>query len=131
MARHTIYDQPMSPAERMRRYRARKKLWPIQPKTRDEALLPVKKFARFLRVSERQYFYHCVFRDHSLIKWGDELLNGKYGKVGIHFLAEVCKHGDASAQRAIRNRIRKAGAAAGRELWLVLCREARPDLIRR
>jgi hypothetical protein len=30
---------------------------------------------------------------------------------------EVCEHGDAAAQKAIRDKIEEAGAAAGRALW--------------
>ena len=64
------------------------------------------------------------FQKYSEIKWPDAILNGKYGKVGISFLAEVCQYGDAGAQRAVRETLKKSGAAAGRALWYKLILEA-------
>jgi hypothetical protein len=131
MARPLIYSQPMTSAERMRRHRAGKKrvaslLASGEWSAADARLvnMPVREYVRaVLRSSERHYYHLMAFQRYKLIKW-DDILNGKYGRVGFEFLAEVCEYGDASAQRAVRNRIKKAGAAAGRALWQQLIREA-------
>jgi hypothetical protein len=125
----------MTAAERMRRYRARKRE-PIPEFTPEQKiylqfradgrprLMSNAEFARrILRCSLRHCYHLRAWQEWTDIEWGDDLLNGKYGRVGAAFLAEVCTYGDARTQRAVRNRIRKAGAAAGRKLWLDLCRE--------
>ena len=107
----------MTAAERMRRHRANKRRGIVLTPREKLYLAPIRVFApRVLRISPRQYYYDQAVKRHALIKW-DDILAGKHGKVGIEFLAEVCKHGDASAQRAVHNKIKKAGAAAGRALW--------------
>ena len=111
MARPSIHDEPMTAAERMRRHRANKRRGIVLTPREKLYLAPIRVFApRVLRISPRQYYYDQAVKRHALIKW-DDILAGKHGKVGIEFLAEVCKHGDASAQRAVHNKIKKAGAA--------------------
>jgi hypothetical protein len=72
--------------------------------------MPVREFVRgVLRCSERHYYHLNVFRNHELIKWDTDILNGKYGRVGTEFLAEVCQYGDASGGTVGAGRARKCG----------------------
>jgi hypothetical protein len=51
---------------------------------------------------------------------------------GMAVLAEVCKHGDTEVRKLVHDRIKEAGAAAGRELSCKLCLYCgRWDLVRR
>jgi hypothetical protein len=112
MARPPIYDESMTDAERMRRYRARKREGnQSQPK------MTVRQSARVHRVSERTCYYARAFIRNSLIEWGDVLAARKYGRIGVAFLAEVCQYGSAEEQREVHDCIKQNGAAAGRKLW--------------
>jgi hypothetical protein len=76
-----------------------------------------------------------VFLRHRKIKWNEGILNRKFGRSGIAFLADVCKHSNAAGQQAVRDCIlQHRSAAAGRALWrkLVLLshRSELPDGIR-
>ena len=101
MARPMIFDRPMTAAERQRRSRAAKmNMHLVSAADAALHLVPVRKFVRFLRSSERYYYYLSNFQKRAEIKWPDAILNGAYGKVGMEFLADVCQYDDASAQRA-------------------------------
>jgi MarR-like DNA-binding transcriptional regulator SgrR of sgrS sRNA len=114
----------MTSAERMRLYRARKRAPPPLTEAESKLAVPMRRFASLLHCSERHCYHLAAFQRHSAIKWSDDILNGKHGRVGAEFLAEVCEHGDAAAQKAIRDKIEEAGAAAGRALWQQFLREA-------
>jgi len=140
MARPTIYDHPMTPAERMRRHRALKAN-PLAPPDTSGIVLPEIKSVRYLEemiarmtrkqqaahvgCSLRQWYYIREFSRYREIKWSGDVLNGRYGRVGAAFLAWVCKCGDRNVQRLIHDRIKKKGARAGRALWLDLLRDSR------
>jgi hypothetical protein len=124
MARPTIFSEPMTSAERMRLHRARKRAPPVVLTAAELKLaVPMRRLARLLHCSERHCYHFAAFQRHSAIKWSDDILNGKHGGVGAEFLAEVCEHGDAAAQKAIRDKImeagaeRAAGAPSGRPIW--------------
>jgi hypothetical protein len=124
----------MTAAERMRRYRALKRSGGRpKPRNKDEALalMPMRRFARYLHRSERHCYHIAAFKRDSLIHWDDDILNGEYGRVGFAFLAEVCRYGDAATQRAVRNRIKRSGAAAGRALWHQLWKNQHWELVHR
>jgi hypothetical protein len=117
--RPTIFDRPLSPAERMRRHRARKAHPLPAPRDVYEALArkPRKQQADYLGISLRQWYYLKEFRRYREIKWSGDVLNGKHGKIGIAFLAWVCKFGDRDAQQTIHDCIRREGAAATRRKY--------------
>jgi hypothetical protein len=120
MARPTIFDPPMTAAERMQRYRERKRHPLPEPDTITEALRRTtpKNRARYVGRSVRSLHYIGVFLRCQEIKWDDAILDGKYGRCGIAFLAEVCKYSNAAGQQAVRDCIREhRSAAAGRALW--------------
>src|SRR4051812_2494422 len=117
MARPTIFERPMTAAERMRRYRARKRSGLPQPTT-------VRQLAAKARASERTVYYVKAWARASLIKWHPNGVRGfldqhadEIRPVSVAFLAEVCRHGDARTQRKIRDRMNKAGISAGHALW--------------
>ena len=120
MGRPAIYHVAMTPAERMRRSRARKR----EPEPKREGLAAVIRtradFAHYGNISDRQAAYLHAFRRDQLIEWDGAVLDGKHGKVGLAFLAEVCRLGDATVQQAIHDDIKKHGAAHGRTLWRMI-----------
>jgi hypothetical protein len=60
------------------------------------------------------YWYDTLaFGRFSDIEWDGGILDGKYGCIGRAFLAEVCGYGDAEAQQAIHDEIKRGGANAG------------------
>lgn len=135
MARPTIYDQPMTAAERMWQFRMRKKLGIIRPPTptiREQhaqhqqllgkvALRNIYYVRAVMRASKRSGTFHEF----------EQVLRGisqrKYGRIGMEFLAEVARHGDADMQRAVCDQIKQAGAAAGRALWKELIRDGKHE----
>ena len=127
MARPSIYDHPMTPAERMRRHRAlkAKPLAPSRDTTEMIAHMTRKQQAEWVGCSLRQWYYIREFSLYREIKWSADVLNGKRGKVGMAFLAWVCKYGDRNVQRMIHDCIKRKGAAAGRALWLDLLQSKR------
>ena len=42
----------------------------------------------------------------------------RHAGLGMAFLAEVCRYGDVETQQAVHDEIKRAGAPAGRVLWL-------------
>jgi hypothetical protein len=112
MARPTLYHRPLTAAARMRRYRARKAAGVTKPMT-------VRELCQRYGISERYHYYVKAIMRNSLITWDDGLdaFLGNHGKIGLEFLAEVCRYGDAAAQTAVRDRIKQSGAAAGKALW--------------
>jgi hypothetical protein len=117
MTRPTIFDRPMTPAERMRRHRARGPR--PTPRNVTEALAHMTRAQQAAHVgsSLRQWYYVREFARFREIKWTGDVLNGRHGKVGMAFLAWVCKYGDRDVQQMIHDCIRRKGAAAGRALW--------------
>src|SRR5262245_50885450 len=116
MARPTIYDRPMTAAERMRRHRARKQ----EPQQRQPT---VRELARQKRIPERSIYYAKVARS----AWDRDFLvnyvEGKYrGRIGIQWLAEVAEHASAKALRAVREAIERDGGEAAHALWRKLIR---------
>jgi hypothetical protein len=109
----------MTPAERMRHYRQRKKKARPKPSSRNEVLaaMTIKQRAALVGVSVRYWHYMKTFGENTLIKWDGDVMNGKYGKVGMAFLAEVCTNAPQDVQQAINDCIKARGAAAGRALW--------------
>lgn len=100
----------MTPAARMRRHRGG------IPKP----AMSRKALATFANKLIRYLDYLGAFQRERLIEWDDDVINGKHGKIGMAFLAEVCRLGDASAQQQVHAAIRERGAAYGRELWRAL-----------
>src|SRR5260221_11805108 len=99
MARPTVYDRPMTSAERMRRHReAKRYISKISPAERAFYLVPKRVFCKHLHMSERQLYYIGAFQRDSVIEWPHDLLNGKYGRIGFSFLAGVCRYGNTKAQ---------------------------------
>jgi hypothetical protein len=147
MARPTLFDRPLTAAERMRLHRARKAAG--AGKTRKT----VRQLCQLHGVSERSFYYVQAFQRDSLIDWSDGVtcfasmgkegmallakvwpaitfLGGTHGKASMEFLAEVCRYGDAAAQIAVRDCIKQSGAAAGKALWRQLMPK-HPDLERK
>jgi hypothetical protein len=129
MARPTINDSSMTPAERMRRHRERKRIRGPEPNTINDVLrlMTRQQQAKYIRRSVRYWHYVVAFRRCTLIDWDGEVLNGKHGRIGIAFVAEVCRYGNADAQQAVHDRIKEAGAAAGRALWREMVQAAHDD----
>jgi hypothetical protein len=117
----------MTAAERMRDYRARKRNPRPPPKDINECLARStrKEQARYVGKSVRSWYYVKEFCRYSEIEWEGDVLNGKYGRIGIAFLAWVCRYGDATVQQMVHDRIKEAGAAAGRALWRDLLFQSR------
>ena len=77
-------------------------------------------------------YYLGVYGRERLIDWDDDVVNGKYGKIGMEFLAEVCRYGSAEVQQYVHDRIKASGAAAGRALWQEMIQQAEyEELIRK
>jgi hypothetical protein len=91
----------------------------------------VRQLAEQHGISERLIYYGRAFDRYRLIEWDEDMiLLGGYGKIGIPFLVEVCRYGDAAAQTAARDCIKQSGAAAGKALWRQLMPK-HPDLERK
>ena len=116
MRRPPIFDRPMTAAERMRDYRARKRA-PEQP---DPVVANYgttnKARARRLGISLRKYQYMTAYLRDRLIEW-DPNICSKYGKVGFAFLADVCGHCDADTQQLVNGMIKEHGAAYAKQVW--------------
>src|ERR1035437_943968 len=117
MTRPTIFDRPMTAAERRRRHRPRGEL--PAPRNVKEAVARMTRVqqAAYVGSSLRHWYYVREFNRYREIKWSGDVLNGKHGKVGMAFLAWVCKYGDRDVQQMIHDCIKRKGAAAGRALW--------------
>jgi hypothetical protein len=122
MARPTVYDEPMTPAERQRRHRNVDDS-KISPAEKAFYMVPMRVFAKHLHCSERHLYHHKAFQRDRLIEWPTDILNNKYGRIGMSFLAEVCRYSNAAAQTLVRDCIVKNGAPAGRALWGSLVRK--------
>src|SRR6516165_11406765 len=105
----TIFKQPMTGAERVRRHRARRRDG-IKAGTRKE-------IARLMGVSERTYRHISAFESYAAFQWNRNIIGGKHGRVGFEFLAIVCAYGSAAQQRLVHDAIIRKGAAAGRAAW--------------
>jgi hypothetical protein len=110
MPRPTIFDRPMTGAERVYRHRGRRRLALERPKTRKER-------ARIIGVSERTFYNIQRFDDFAAFQWNRDILDGGYGRVGLRFLAIVCAYGSSAQQRLIHDTIVREGASAGRAAW--------------
>lgn len=116
----------MTAAERMRRYRARKR----EPQQRTKT---VRESARQIHVSERTMYYPRI----ALLGWDQDFLAnygaGKYrGRIGVQWLAEVAQYGSTQALRALRATIEREGSEAAHALWRRLIRRgARYEQLRR
>jgi hypothetical protein len=87
MARPTVYDRPMTPAERQERHRnAKRNLSKLSEAERRFYCVPMRTFARHLQCSERQLYHIKAFQRDSLIEWPNDILNGKFsGASGSRF----------------------------------------------
>ena len=124
MARPTIFDRPMTDAERMRRYRARKKE-PQQPRPPT-----VREWAHERRVSERSVYYAKIASTGFDKNFWHNYVGGKYNDhighcIGIQFLAEVVQYGTVRAQHLVREAIEREGDAAARALWRRIIRRGK------
>jgi hypothetical protein len=150
MARPTLFDRPMTAAERMRLHRARKAAGA------GKTMQTVRQLCQLHGVSEHSFYYVQAFQRDSLIVWSDGVtcfasmgkdgmallaklwryggaitfLGGSHGKASMEFLAEVCRYGDAATQTAVRDCIKQSGATAGKALWRQLMPQ-HPDLERK
>jgi hypothetical protein len=134
MGRPRMFDKPQTAAERMKRYRRRQKASQPQPTNQVEAVLSMtkKQQAAFFECSVRSLHYVRTIFENTLIKWDDDVINGKHGKVGMNFIAEVCVNAPfEDIQQRINDTIKAEGAAAGRALWYALRREEAPSPIKR
>src|SRR5262249_37977729 len=128
MARPTIYHRPMTNAERMRRYRARKKE-PQQPRLPTVRELAQGKLVPGNEVSERTMYYCKVARTGFDKDFWYNYRTGKYRAglqgIGIQFLAEVVQFGTIRAQQLVREAIERKDAATARALWRKLIRRGK------
>jgi|SRR6516162_6052351 hypothetical protein len=119
--RPTIFDRPMTSAERVRRHRAiKRENGGVIPKrvTRKER-------AKIAGTSLRTFYAIQRLDRDAAIRWPPDILNGRYGRVGLQFLADVSGYGSIAEQRKVRDTIRRKGAAAGRALWRQIRKERR------
>ena len=112
MPRPTIFDRPMTAAERMRRWRAARQNGATPPDR-----ITSKQRAGVMRRSVRQFYLIQEFDRFATFTWHPDILNNKHGRCGMRFLALVCRFGTPAEQRRIHDIIRRKGAAAGRALW--------------
>jgi hypothetical protein len=134
MGRHRMFDKPQTAAERMRRYRRRQKASQPKPATATEALarMTKKEQAMFCDCSVRYLQHLRTVFENTMIKWDADVMNGKHGKVGANFLAEVCVNAPfEDIQQRINDTIKTEGAAAGRALWYALRRDESPSPIKK
>lgn len=106
----------MTAAERMRRYRAKRRNPEVPAKPSRKGV------ARNLGLSERHLYTIIQYERYKAFDWDGDILDGKHGRCGISFIADVCRHTDAEGQRIIHDRIKRKGAAAGRRLWRLVKR---------
>ena len=123
MARPTIYHRPMTDAERMRRYRARKHDPQPRPPT-------VREWAQRAKVSERTCYYSKIASTGFDKDFWHNYVGGKYNDhighcIGIQFLAEVVQYGTVRAQHLVREAIEREGDAAARALWRRIIRRGK------
>jgi len=114
MGRPPLFDKPMTGAERVRRSREMRRAG-VKPE--GLAALPKKEQAKLVGISERHWYTVGAYQRYRAFEWDGDILDGKYGRCGMSFIADVCKHGSPKAQRLIHDEILKNGAAAGRKLW--------------
>ena len=100
----------MTPAERMRRHRARKREGAPAPTTR-------KQIARAVGKSERWVSLLGVYARRRAFEWDADILDGKHGRCGMSFIADVCRYAAPDFQRVIHDDIKANGAASGRRHW--------------
>ena len=112
MGRPPIFDRPMTPTERTRRYRTRKRAGAT-----DRPQMTVKQLAAYVGRSERWLAYQAAYQRDRAFPWDAAVIDGKHGRVGMTFIAEVCRLGTEAAQRQVHDAIKAEGAAAGRALW--------------
>jgi hypothetical protein len=120
----------MTAAERMRRYRAkRREPKAAPPDTLDGYLAGKtrKEQARYVGRSERYWYYLGAYQRHQAFEWDGDILNGKYGRCGMSFIAEVCKLADAEGQRIIHDYIKERGAPYARQIWRLFKRAVVED----
>jgi hypothetical protein len=67
--------------------------------------------------SERTFYNIQRFDRFAAFQWNDDILNGRYGRIGFRFLAIVRAYGTAAQQRMIHDTIIRESAAAGRAAW--------------
>jgi hypothetical protein len=130
MARPTLYEHAMTDAERMRRYRARKKSGEAPRRQ------TVRERAELFGISVRYFHYANLFYRYSVMAQDKEFLDGlakgTYGKISMVFLAEVTWYGTFKEQRAVCERIKQGGAAAGRAEWKQIISDGKhADVLRR
>jgi hypothetical protein len=108
MARPAIYDQPMTAAERMRRYRERKRNPPATPSPRS-----VKQAAAIAGLGLRYAYYYKAYQRNRLFDWDEDVEN----KLSTSFLGIVCTQGDEKMQRAVHDWVKKYGVKVARAMW--------------
>ncbi len=115
----------MTAAERMRRHRAKKREASSEQAMPGHATaLTHKQQARVMGCSERHWYTIQAYVRHQAFEWDGDILDGKYGRCGMSFIAEVCRLGGPEAQRFIHDLIKEKGAAQGRKWWRILKRDA-------
>lgn len=132
MGRPPIGEKAMTATERVRLHRERKRTpqtVPDDPLARAFHGKSNKLLARYLGCSERHYYTIQQYNRFKAFDWDSDILEGKYGRCGMSFIADVCKHSNAEAQRLIHDDIKEEGAAYARQLWKTIKREAAANSI--
>src|SRR5262252_178653 len=95
MGRPPIHDRAMTAAERMRRYRARKREVVRKPRNINEALARMTKAqqAQYVGKSVRSWYYIGQYLRCRAFEWDGDILDGKHGRIAMAFIAHVCAHG--------------------------------------
>jgi hypothetical protein len=116
VGRPTVYERPMTAAERMRRHR-KLKHGPATATPARETRAQRLKTLNALGLSTRQFYVYRQYDMYRAFEWDANILDRKYGRCGMSFIADVCKHAQPEAQRHIHDAIIERGAAFGRLLW--------------
>ena len=100
----------MTPAERMRRHRERKR-------NGETPGLTIKQLAASVHISERLLYYARQHDRFKAFEWDPNIFAKAYGRIGMSFIADVSKHASPGAERAIHDLIVEEGAKVARQVW--------------